>query len=161
MKLVVFYFFYLTSETGYLQTSPFSPCPLFFFFFFYFTHWVPDVPGNSDYRKKESSRIFAISLPPVLSTAVGIALPATDFQQWALLSWSCWRFLSQQAGSYKGLQRQSQGTRPQKEAVDTVQLREHCQDPWQYRKKHWAKAMNVPVQGKIFQPTSLSTTNMT
>lgn len=159
MKVVVYFvFFNLTSETGYLQTSPFSPCPLFVFFLLY----TLSARCSWEFRlQKESSRIFAISLPPVPSTAVGIALPATDFQQWALLSWSCWRFLSQQAGSYKGLQRQSQGTRPQKEAVDTMQLREHCQDPRQYRKKHWAKAMNVPVQGKIFLPTSLSKTNMT
>lgn len=80
---------------------------------------------------------------------MGITVPAPDFQQWTQLCGSCWRFPSQQAGSYKGLQRQNQGTRTQEEAVDTVQLRQLCKEPRQLGKTRWRKEVRMfPIQGK-------------
>lgn len=77
----------------------------------------------------------------VAAAAVGIPLPASDFQLWAQFGGSCWGFISEQAGSFQGFQRQSQGPSPQEEAVDTVQLRGRSQGPKQCRKTKWNKAV--------------------
>lgn len=91
--------------------------------------------------------------------AMGIVVPAADFHQWAQLCWSCGRFPSQQAGSYKGLQRQSQSTCAKEEAVDTVQLREHCEEPRQHSKTQWGKAV-IPSKENILINFTVHTTSI-
>lgn len=87
------------------------------------------------------------------SAAVGLTVPAADIQQRGQFIRCTWRRSSEQAGPHQGLQRQSQGARPQKEAAGAVQLSSRCCRQEQRRKTHWDEAVRGIPTGNI--PTTV------